>query len=264
MFTFKYLNFYYAHKQHKSWREYLNLSENMPLNLDKCVGCSACKQICPMGAIEMIANNEGFLYPFINKSKCINCGACSRVCPLNSELIKKEPQCYAVAGIDELREKSSSGGLFTLFASEIIKKGGVVCGAAFDEEFKVKHIIVDNLNDLDKLRGSKYVQSDIGDSYKKIKDYLNNDRYVFFTGTPCQVSGLYNYLEGDSEYLFTADLLCHGVPSPKIFKKFLDEIGGVKNISKIQFRDKEKGWKGVHFSYTTIDDQKIFFVKLHI
>ena len=156
----------------------------------------------------------------------------------------KAPKCYAAMASDEIRlNKSSSGGIFTLIANEVLKNNGIVVGASFDEGETVNHIIVDNYKDLEKLKGSKYVQSNINDIYKKIKQYLDKNIKVLFTGTPCQIAGLKSYLSKEYENLMTIDIVCHGVPSPMVFRKYLKEkFGNSTQIVDINFRDKINGW----------------------
>ncbi|MCR5142749.1 MAG: Coenzyme F420 hydrogenase/dehydrogenase, beta subunit C-terminal domain [Ruminococcus sp.] len=215
-----------------------------------CSGCHACANACPKNCIQMISDEEGFWYPQVDKEKCIDCGLCEKVCPI---IHKWQPDdsrtTTAMAAInlnEEIRFKSSSGGIFTLIAEEIINQGGVVFGAAFADDFKsVHHICVDNTDDLEKLRGSKYVQSKIGDTYKQAKHFLDSGRKVLFTGTPCQIGGLYSYLRKPYENLFTQDIICHGVPSPMVWEKYVDEREK-KAASKTQrmfFRHKKYGWK---------------------
>lgn len=211
----------------------------------KCCGCGACYNICPVGAIKMQENNEGFLTPIIDENKCTNCGLCLKACPSLNVKYKnnKKPECYAAMANDEIRMKSSSGGMFTLIAEYILDKGGYVCGAAFKEDWSVHHIIIDNKNNLEKLRGSKYVQSDTEKCYSEIKQLLNNDNYVLFSGCPCQVAGLYSYLGKEYKKLYTIDLVCHGAPSRKVWRKYLEENFDIKTIDKIDFRDKKVfGW----------------------
>ena len=230
----------------------------MKIDLSKfnCAGCSACANICPAKAISMRQNEEGFYVPYIDEEKCTNCGLCYKVCPENNPVQKntKTPECYAVMAKDDIRMKSSSGGAFTIIANEIFANGGVVAGAAFDENWTVRHIIIDDRKDLDRLRGSKYVQSFISeDLYKHLKSYLDEGRWVLFTGTPCQVAGFKSYLKKDYEKLILVDLLCSGNPSPKVFKKYLEYINpNNSSILKINFRDKEKnGWSCTHTTTTT-------------
>ena len=199
-----------------------------------------------------------------SEEKCINCGLCEKVCPiLNIKTIKNEPVAYACYNkIENIRKESSSGGIFTLLANKILEKDGVVFGASFNNEFMVEHTYVEKKEDLYKFRGSKYLQSVIGESYKKAKEFLDNDRYVLFTGTPCQIEGLLSYLRKDYEKLFTQDIICHGVPSPLVWKKYLahrKENDG-KNPLDISFRNKDDGWKVFNLKIQYNDN---FFKKSH-
>lgn len=220
---------------------------------DKCCGCHACYNACPVNAIEMIEDEKGFKYPKINKEKCINCGLCEKVCPImNNKTIENQPKAYSCYNNDEgIRKESSSGGIFTLLAEKIIEKNGVVFGAMFDEEFNVKHGYVEKINELSKFRGSKYVQSSIGDMYKKAKDFLDEDKYVLFTGTPCQIEGLKSYLRKEYDKLYTQDIICHGVPSPLVWKKYLEyrKEKDESNPKNISFRNKDKGWKTFYLKF---------------
>lgn len=213
-----------------------------------CTGCSACANICPKQSITMKPNVEGFLYPNIDNTKCINCNLCQRVCPINNNIedTKVEPLSYAAKCKNtEIREKSSSGGAFTLIAESIISKGGVVFGAGYDEKFRVIHKVASTIEELSELRGSKYVQSVIGNAYKKTKEYLDNGIRVLFTGTPCQIGGLYAYLKKDYDNLYSQDIICHGVPSPMVWEKYLDYIETTTGaeVKGVSFRDKSNGWK---------------------
>ena len=220
----------------------------------KCCGCHGCMNACPTGAITMEEDSYGFKYPHVDESKCINCGLCEKVCPIiNNKTIDNEPKAYGCYNKnEEVRLNSSSGGIFTLIAEEIISKNGVVYGAAFDNEFSLKHIRVDNVNDLEKLRTSKYLQSTIGDTYKECKKDLDEGKYVLYTGTPCQIEGLLSYLMKDYDNLYTQDIICHGVPSPKVWKHYLNYR---KNIDQdipnnINFRNKDDGWKLFNLKFT--------------
>lgn len=212
-----------------------------------CSGCCACVSACPKKCISMQQDNEGFLYPSIDDTQCIQCGLCEKVCPvLNKYETTHQPIAYAVQNKDEkIREESSSGGFFTLLAEYIIGQGGIVFGAAFNGNFEVSHIAIDNKDDLGKLRGSKYVQSRIGDTYKEAKKYLEEGRYVLFSGTPCQVQGLLKYLGKEYEKLITQDIICHGTPSPFVWKTYLKdhEAKAGSKIQKVVFRYKKYGWK---------------------
>lgn len=216
-----------------------------------CTGCAACANICPHGAIDIKQDTRGFHRPVINQEKCVNCGLCKKVCPILNykETNKKNPNVYAIWANDDIREASSSGGLFTLLAQYVLDNNGVVVGAAFNDYWEVEHIIIDNEKDLNKLRGSKYVQSRISENlYKDIKTILNNDRYVLFSGCPCQVAGLRYYLQKDYEKLILVDMLCSCTPSPNALKKYLKYINPENDqIIQINFRDKSKnGWSITH------------------
>lgn len=222
--------------------------------LDKgnCCGCSACAQSCPVQCIEMQADDEGFLYPQVDAHKCVNCGLCEKVCPvLNSGGAQpgadgESVQAFAAyAREDNVRLASSSGGLFTLVARHIIGEQGVVFGAAFDGDFLVHHIGVDSLEGLAMLRGSKYTQSRIENTYHEAKQYLEMGRKVLYSGTACQIAGLKAFLRKDYDNLLTVDVLCHGVPSPslwELYKKEQEDSCGSK-IRDVRFRDKSTGWK---------------------
>lgn len=215
--------------------------------LKNCSGCHACYNACPTGCISMEYDSEGFLYPKIDNEKCINCGKCDNVCPVINEYKAGEKgKAYACINKDEsVREKSSSGGVFGLIAEHVLDNGGVVFGAAFDEDFNVEHIKVDNKEDLDRLRGSKYVQSSIGTAFKQAKECLDDGRLVLFTATPCQISGLKAYLGRDYDNLILQDIVCHGVPSPKVWQKYIafrEKSAGAKT-RRMLFRHKKYGWK---------------------
>lgn len=213
-----------------------------------CCGCYACYNICPKECITMESDNEGFWYPNIDKNKCINCNLCEKVCPIinkpNSSLYEKKS--YAVFNKNEkIRLESSSGGIFSLLAEYVINNHGSVYGAVFDEDFNVKHIKINSLQDIELLRGSKYVQSRINDIFKSIKFDLKNNKIVLFTGTPCQVAGLQSFLQKKYNNLILMDIVCHGVPSPLVWQQYIDELkqNYKQDIKSIYFRDKSTGWK---------------------
>lgn len=214
----------------------------------KCTGCMACFNKCPISAISIVDDEEGFKHPNINKESCIKCGACQNVCPI---LKRVKPynfpkEVYACWCKDEgIRFKSSSGGVFTVLATKILEKNGRVYGAKVEADGRVVHFRGTCLNDLENMRGSKYVQSEIGTCFQQVKRDLEGQTPVLFTGTPCQVAGLRNYLGKDYEDLICCDLVCHGVPSPKIFKEYLMymEKKYKGTPQRIWFRDKTKGWE---------------------
>lgn len=224
----------------------------------KCSGCFACEEVCPIKCIEMLENEDGFLYPKIDKTKCINCKKCEKICPtLNVTQKENEEAIQAFAAIntlEDIRLQSSSGGLFYLFAGKILKDGGVVFGAAFDNNFEVAHTFVEDLNKLSIFQGSKYVQSKVGNAYTQVKKFLQDGRTVLFTGTPCQIGGLLAFLERPYDNLITQDIICHGVPSPKVWRQYIRHRKSKANgsdIEKISFREKSGGWKkfSVVFSF---------------
>ena len=221
-------------------------------NKSSCCGCSACASVCPKSCITMQADGEGFLYPKVNQAVCINCGLCEKVCPvLHPPLLPAVPAAYAAKLKDTISlSKSSSGGMFTALAQPILEKGGVVFGAGFDKDWNVCHQYAETLKDLNKLRRSKYVQSDIGGTFRQAKNFLEQGRSVLFTGTPCQIAGLKNYLGKEYENLLTADIFCHGVPSPAVWQKFLAENFSNAPIAAIDFRDKTIGWDASYLSVT--------------
>ena len=242
-----------------------------------CCGCEACVQICPKQCISFTEDEEGFKYPHVDKATCIDCGLCEQVCPFLHKVDPIKPEAiYAAQNLDkEEVYQSSSGGLFILLARKTIESGGVVFGARFDKEWNVKHSYTETFDGIRTFMGSKYVQSRIGNCYKEAKSFLESGRMVLFTGTSCQIAGLRNYLRKDYEQLLTADVICHGVPSPKIWQSYLNEITqnvrkGEKSVSShlihflsgidagvcdyeinsISFRDKRLGWKKYSFSLT--------------
>lgn len=213
-----------------------------------CCGCYACYNICPKECITMESDNEGFWYPKIDKDKCINCNLCEKVCPIinkpNNSLYQEKS--YAVFNKNEkIRLESSSGGIFSLLAEYVINNHGSVYGAVFDEDFNVKHIKIISLQDIELLRGSKYVQSKMEDVFKFIKNDLKNNKLVLFTGTPCQIVGLQSFLQKKYDNLILMDIVCHGVPSPLVWQKYINELKEYykQDIQQICFRDKSTGWK---------------------
>lgn len=235
---------------------------------ENCCGCSACVQICPKHCIRFVEDKEGFLYPGVDESLCIDCGMCEKVCPVIHQDESRQPlKVYAAKhNDDEIRMKSSSGGIFTLLAEQVIDEGGVVFGARFDEYWEVMHDYTETKEGLAAFRGSKYVQSRIGTTYRQAESFLKAGRKVLFTGTPCQIAGLKRFLRKEYGNLLAVDFVCHGVPSPKVWRMYLDETiarqGVGKNsvlshamlrkkfIRSIDFRSKSTGWKKFSFALT--------------
>lgn len=245
-----------------------------------CCGCAACVQRCPKQCITLHEDNEGFLYPQVDESLCIDCGLCEKVCPVINQADERIPLgVYAAKNPNEsVRMQSSSGGVFTMLAEHIIDEGGVVFGACFDERWEVVHSYAETKEALAKFRGSKYVQSKIGSTYQQAEGFLKSGRKVLFSGTPCQIAGLKKYLRKEYDNLLAVDFICHGVPSPGVFRTYLQEEinrsfarqGDGKNsvlhpciplvtesdgldghgmaIESIAFRDKRNGWKKYGFA----------------
>lgn len=192
----------------------------------KCCGCNACVQRCPKQCIVMHEDEEGFLYPQVDVTLCVDCGLCEKVCPMLAQNdVKKALQIFAAKNKNEhQRLHSSSGGIFILLAEQTIKMGGVVFGARFDKNWEVEHCYVETIEELEPLMRSKYVQSRIGNTYKEAEQFLKEGRRVLFVGTSCQISGLHRFLRKDYNNLLSVDFICHGVPSPGIWRKYLQEI----------------------------------------
>lgn len=227
--------------------------------VENCCGCSACFNACKKQAIIMESNDEGFLFPVIDKSKCINCGKCEKACPIqNHPKVNKNKKAYACyADSFNKRMKSCSGAVFTLLAEKMLEQNGVVYGAAFDDRLNVYHLKVDSVDDLKTIKGSKYVQSIIGITYSEIEDSLKIGKTVLFSGTPCQVSGLLSFLGKEYENLFCVDVICHGVPSPMVWAKYLDELSPNVRVVNMSFRNKTNGIKNKTLDYYLADGSVI-------
>lgn len=218
----------------------------------ECNGCHACTNICPKDCISMEIDSEGFWYPKVDLNKCIDCSLCEKVCPIINapEREKYEVKGYACKSNSEgIRKDSSSGGIFTLLIEDIIYQNGVVFGASFDKNLNLRHTYAETLEECSQFRGSKYVQSKIGDTYTTAKKFLNEGRMVLFSGTQCQIKGLNLFLRKEYKNLITCEIVCHGVPSPKVFRFYKDNL--IKkyksNIKEVKFRDKTLGWNKFSF-----------------
>ena len=228
------------------------------LKKTECYGCSACVYSCPFGAITMERDSEGFRYPVVDEEKCTGCGKCRKICPSicpKDMSNAPEPESYAVWADDKLRMDSTSGGAFTLIARNILAQGGVVCGVVMDEKFHIFHTIATNEKEIEPMRRSKYVESDLGDMFPRIKELLEKGTKVLFTGTPCQVAGLKAYLGNKREGLIAVDLMCHGGTSPKVFERYLDETFGRENVKRFYFRTKYYGYNGTTCAVVLKDGQ---------
>lgn len=221
-----------------------------------CTGCGTCAQICSLHAISMVESSEGFKYPQIDKNKCTDCRLCEKRCPVLHAvtLSDNDIAAYACINTDEhIRNESSSGGIFSLCAEYIINAGGVVFGVRFNESFSVVHGFARTVEELSVFRGSKYIQSEIGNAYTECKAFLDSGIPVLFTGTPCQIGGLKAYLNREYDNLYLMDVICHGVPSPLLWKKYISWRTEQANspVRRIAFRRKDCGWKrySVAFSF---------------
>lgn len=242
-----------------------------------CTGCHACAAICPKNCIDMKDMGEGFLFPVIHTETCIQCNRCEEICPVLHIPDKSyHTQAFALKNKDEAeREKSTSGGAFPLLAKQILNAGGIVYGAAYDSDFSVKHIAVEDCENIQLLQGAKYVQSTIGKTFSDVEKQLKTGRLVLFSGTPCQCEGLKSFLRKEYDNLILVDLICHGVPSSKVWQIYIDYRAKKENDGKrpvrINMRSKISGWSkySTEFDYdngkrTIIMNNCDFFMKLFI
>ena len=237
----------------------------------ECCGCNACVQRCPKQCITMQQDNEGFLYPVVDTATCIDCGLCEKVCPIINQCTPRKPlEVYAAYNNkEEIRLQSSSGGIFTLLAEETIKRDGVVFGVKFNEHWMPEFGYTEAIEGIAPFRGSKYTQAIVGNAYKKAEEFLKAGREVLFSGTPCQIAGLKRFLRKEYVNLLAVDIICHGVPSPKVWSMYLREIyskllrdsadekkqpvlpngdSDKSCIEAISFRSKITGWKKYSFN----------------
>ena len=229
----------------------------------QCTGCSACASSCNRDVIVMGKDDAGFPIPLVaNPEKCVECGICESVCPsFNPKTEKKNPEEIAIIAQikdENIRKESASGGMFSAIAITVLKKGGIVYGAAYDESFKVRHIGIEKSEDLWRLRNSKYVQSNMGSVFREVKKHLQSGRLVCFSGTPCQAEGLASYLHKPYDNLILVDITCHGVGSPLIWDKYLELVKKI-NPARIYFRWKHYGYKYSTMSFFNQNKEEIYF-----
>lgn len=251
----------------------MKIEEMIKANRADCSGCAACANICPKNAIELTRDAEGFAYPKINPELCIKCGRCDATCPALN-YTKTFPDAFpeafvAIHNDAKILRHSSAGGAFTALSEIILREGGIIFGAAFDKKWRVYHTSARTLDELESLRGSKYVQSQIGDVYRQVKDALQSQK-VLFSGTPCQCAGLKSFLGGDHENLLTVDIICHGVPSPAIWEYYINSNWDGHEVVHVNFRSKRSGWKArteINFNdrgYYTSDNGSYPYGKLFL
>lgn len=232
---------------------------------ETCTGCGACANACPRGCISMQADAEGFLRPTIDEVKCVDCGLCDRACPVlhfGAESVSGFPKAFAAHHSNEtVLAGSSSGGVFTALAEQILVQGGTVYGAAFREDLSVAHLRVDTIAGLEALRGAKYLQSDTGDAYALVKQDLAAGRSVLFSGTPCQIAALRSFLGKAEEHLLCVDTVCHSVPSPMAWQSFLQDIRQQegKAVRSVSFRDKRNGWQDYVMAVRLSDGSELLY-----
>lgn len=222
---------------------------------EKCTGCFACMNICPKDAITKGVDEYSKTIPLINREKCIECGLCVKVCPANHLVKFQEPKsCYAAwAKEDSERKGASSGGIAAAFSRAVINERGVVYGAAFDDDLKLVHTAAQSEGEIQKFKGSKYVQSYVGFSFRQVKENLKKEKKVLFIGTPCQIAGLKFYLGKEYENLITIDIICHGTPPMKYLEEYLSVVDPQKKAKNLTFRGEKD------FCFTLYDEQKAFY-----
>lgn len=227
-----------------------------------CCGCASCVQVCPKGCIAFDEDEQGFRYPLVDTMLCVDCGLCEKVCPVLCQSEASKPlKVYVAQNPNEaIRLKSSSGGVFSILAEAVIEQGGVVFGARFDVNWQVEHAYTETKEGLEAFRGSKYLQSRVGETFKQAREFLKSGRKVLYSGTSCQIAGLKKFLHKEYENLITIDVVCHGAPSPLVWRTYLDELAKCPNgivgnqtvfhtlngnsvITDVSFRDKSTGWK---------------------
>ena len=224
-----------------------------------CTGCGVCQSVCPVSAIKMKENAEGFCYPEIDASVCVHCGLCEKKCHLMSETMRHAPlSAYAVQYTRKGLKNSASGGAFMALADWMLARGGAVAGCAYDKALSPKHILIREAEKLPLLQGSKYVESDLGDVFSQVEAALRQGIPVLFTGTGCQIAALKKYLGPAPEELWTLEILCQGVPSRKLFREYIAYLGKCSPVTGFRFRSKEQyGWGDYHGQYTLQNGQTV-------
>lgn len=232
-----------------------------------CNGCGVCSLICPVNAIEMKEDGEGFLYPEINETKCIKCNKCRKYCAnFNDKMIENEKAYAAINNSEEQLTISSSGGMFYILAQYVIDRKGAVCGVTYNDSLEAVHDFAETMEECKRFCGSKYVRSNVQDAYQRTKKILEENRYVLFTGTACQISGLKKYLDKEYDKLILCDILCHANPSPKVFKTYIKNLEKIRNkkIKTIKFRSKENGWRNqtpiIEYEDGSKEEEKTYFI----
>lgn len=245
--------------------------ENMINNVsniteENCCGCGACYQICPKHSIQMTENNRGFLVPTIDERTCVNCGTCIKVCPEKRQpLLNHVIRTYAaIAKNKKILNSSTSGGVFGVISECVLLEGGCVYGCMWDENLCAQHTRIEHVEELEKIQSSKYVQSNTKKTFAEVRDDLKQGRIVLYSGTACQIAGLKNFLNGKEDYLITVEVACHGVPSPGLFRKYINWKSKMvgERVSGIRFRDKEKHKKGEHYKFCLnfVDGKKRYYL----
>ncbi len=238
------------------------------LNKEKCSGCGACAQSCSLNCIQLKTDKEGFWYPSVDTNICVNCGRCEKVCPCLNESVSAKIGNTEVLGVknnsDEVRFNSSSGGVFTALAKQIFNMNGIVFGVAMSADNKTAHHIqINSIEEIHRLQGSKYIQSEVGNAYIETKNHLDNGKFVLFSGAPCQIKALNLFLGKEYDNLITAEVICHGVPSTLLWHKYVNYIESTTGsiIEKVNFRSKKYGWKSFGTAYC--DRNRKYVFKFH-